>query len=390
MGALELNDAGRQRGRVEIKHMENIRDGENGFTKEHTLILKGILILMLLIHHLFNPENIVEYAVNTFIKDPVLLVSIVAWCKICVAGFCFITAYGMTKKFMSIPQKKLGNYAEVVAVRLIKLEMSVWLIYILAFFYKKIIMNMQLGYGNNNVQRVIYILFDMLGLANYAGTPTINVTWWYLSLFILLVFSMPLIYYAYSKGRCLLIGPVCLLPAVIFLKTESVLYSELLPVALLGTAFAYENWFEKIRQWNRSWRKLILFAAMLLCGWFSFEVNQYVNFHLSWLLIFFLPIFVQEYISYVPVLSHILKFIGTQATNIFLVHTLIYYYFYTEIIYSLNDSWKIYIAVLALSIAVSVIIECFKKLLRYNQLIDWVCKKVSGIIRENAEKSSQL
>ena len=201
---------------------------------------------------------------------------------------------------------------------------------------------------------------------------------------------MPLIYYAYSKWRYLLLGPVCLLPAVIFLKTESVLYSELLPVALLGTAFAYENWFEKIRQWNRSWRKLILFAAMLLCGWFSFEVNQYVNFHLSWLLIFFLPIFVQEYISYLPVLSHILKFIGIHATNIFLVHTFIYYYFYTEIIYSLNDSWKIYIAVLALSIIVSVIIECLKKILRYNQLIDWVCKKASRIISENAEKNMRL
>lgn len=370
--------------------MGTIRDGENGFTKEHTLILKGILILMLLIHHLFYPEILVEYAVNTFIQDTVLLLSVVMWCKICVAGFCFITTYGVTRKFMSMPQKKPGNYAEVVAVRLIKLEMTVWLIYILAVLYKKFIMNMRLDYGCNNVQSAIYIFFDMLGLANYTGTPTINVTWWYLSLFILLVLSMPLIYYAYSKGRYLLLGPVCLLPAVIFLKAEGVLYSELLPVALLGTAFAYENWFEKIKQWNRSWRKLILFAALLLCGWFSFEVNQYVNYRLSWLLIFFLPILVQEYISYVPVLSHILKFIGTQSTNIFLIHTFIYYYFYTEIIYSLYDSWKIYIAVLAVSLIVSVIIECIKSLLHYNQLIELVCKKVSGMISENTAKSRQL
>nr|MDE7283096.1 acyltransferase family protein [Lachnospiraceae bacterium] len=243
-----------------------------------------------------------------------------------------------------------------------------------------------LYYEYNNVQGAIYIIFDMLGLANYAGTPTINVTWWYLSFFILLVFSMPLIYFAYSKGRYLLLGPVCLLPSVILLKTESVLYAELLPVALLGTAFAYENWFEKIRRWNRSWRKLILFVVLLLCGWISLEVNQYVNFTLSWLLIFFLPILVQEYISYVPVLSHILKFIGMQATNIFLIHTFIYYYFYPEIIYSFNDSWKIYIAVLALSLVVSVIIECLKKLMRYNRLIDLVCKKVSGIIIENTAK----
>lgn len=365
--------------RVETDHMKNIHEGKNGFTKDHTLILKGILVLMLLFHHLFYPDMLEEYAVDTLIKDQVLLLSLVTWFKICVAGFCFITAYGMTRKFMSMPQKKYNNYAEVVAVRLIKLEMMVWFIYVLAVFYKKFIMNMRLDYGYNHVQSAIYILFDMLGLAKYAGTPMINVTWWYLPLSILLIFSMPLIFYAYSKGRYLLLGPVCLLPAVIFLKTD-VLYADLLPVALLGTAFAYENWFEKIRQWNRSWRKPVLFIALILCGWFSFEVNRYVNFGISWMFIFFLPILVQEYISYVPVLSHILKFIGMQSANIFLIHTFIYYYFYTDVIYAIYDSWKIYIAVLVLSLFVSVLIECIKKLLRYDHLADFICKKVSGMI----------
>lgn len=365
--------------RVETDHMKNIHEDGNGFTKDHTLILKGVLVLMLLFHHLFYPDMLEEYAVDTFIKDQVLLLSLVTWFKICVAGFCFITAYGMTRKFMNMPQKKYNNYAEVVAVRLIKLEMMVWFIYILAVFYKKFIMNMRLDYGYNHVQSAIYILFDMLGLAKYAGTPMINVTWWYLPLSILLIFSIPFIYYAYSRGRYLLLGPVCLLPAIIFLKTD-VLYTELLPVALLGTAFAYENWFEKIRQWNRSWRKPVLFIVLILCGWFSFEVNRYVNFGISWMLIFFLPLLVQEYICYVPVLSHILKFIGMQSANIFLIHTFIYYYFYTDVIYALYDSWKIYIAVLVLSLFVSVLIECIKKLLRYDHLTDFICKKVSGMI----------
>lgn len=359
--------------------MKNIHYGGNSFTKDHTLILKGILVLMLLFHHLFYPDMLDEYAVDTLIKDPVLLLSLVTWFKICVAGFCFITAYGMTRKFMSMPQKKYNNYAEVVAVRLIKLEMMIWFIYILAVLYKVFIMDMKLDYGYNHVQSAIYILFDMVGLAKYAGTPMINVTWWYLPLSILLIFSMPIIYYAYSKGRYLLLGPVCLLPAVIFLKTD-VLYAELLPVALLGTAFAYENWFEKIKRWNRAWRKPILFIALILCGWFSFEVNRYVNFGISWMFIFFLPLLVQEYISYVPVLSHALKFIGMQSANIFLIHTFIYYYFYTDVIYSLYDSWKIYLAVLAFSLIVSVIIECLRKLLQYDHLTDFVCKKISGII----------
>lgn len=356
--------------------MNNIRKEENGFSKDHTLILKGILVFMLLFHHLFYPDEFEKHAVNTLIKDPELLFSLVMWCKICVAGFCFITAYGMTRKFMGLRDKEPGRYAEVAAVRLIKLEMAVWFIYIPAVLYRKIIMDMLLEYGNNGVQKVIYMLLDMCGLAKYAGTPMINVTWWYLSLSILLILTMPLIYFAYSRWRYLLLAPACLLPAVIFTRTD-VLFSDLLPVVLLGTAFAYENWFERIKQWNNNaWRRLFLFAALLLCGWLSFEINRYVNYSLSWMLILFLPLLVQEYICYVPGLSHALKFIGTYATNIFLVHTFIYYYFYADVIYALYDSWKIYAAVFTLSLIVSVAAESAKKLLRYGRLVDFVCKKL--------------
>ncbi|MCM1262308.1 MAG: hypothetical protein NC313_06260 [Butyrivibrio sp.] len=355
--------------------MGNNSGNENGFTKEHTLILKGILILMMLFHHLFYPDELQEYSVNTFIEDPILLLSLVTWCKICVAGFCFITAYGITKKFMSIQKLKLSDYAYATASRLIKLEMTIFPVYIIAILYKTLVMRMDLEYGYNIAQNVIYGLFDMLGLAKYAGTPTINVTWWYLSLAILLIVSMPFIYCAYSKGRYLLIAPMCLLPAVLFIKTE-VLYAELLPVAFLGTAFAYENWFEKIKKWNVSWKKILLFAAMALCAWFSFELNRYVNYTLAWMLIFFLPILVQEYISYVPGLSHVLKFMGIHATNIFIIHTFIYRYFYAEAIYGLSDSWKIYMAVLMLSLLVSAIIESAKALLGYSNLINLLCEKV--------------
>lgn len=366
--------------------MENAHDDINGFTKEHALILKGILIFMLLFHHLFFPDKLEEYAVNTFIHDPFTLLSVVTWCKICVAGFCFITAYGVTKKFMEMPHKNLGGFAEIAVIRLIKLEMTVWFIYILAALYKRVFLSRPLlDYENGSIAaKIIYALFDAVGLAEYAGTPTINVTWWYLSLFILLIVSMPLIYCLYSKCRYVLLGPAILLPAVIFAKTD-ILYSELLPVAFIGTAFAYENIFEKIGKWNSakgklSLRKLILLAALILCGWFSFELNRYVNYSISWMLVFFLPLLVQEYIGRIPVLSHILKFIGTQTTNIFLIHTFIYYYFYTDVIYSLGDSWKIYLTTFLLSLTTSLIIECLKRILQYNRLTDLVCTRAGGMI----------
>ena len=66
----------------------------NAFSKEHTLITKGILTIILLTHHVFYPDYITGYGINTILGDVKLVNRIMLYLKICIAGFAFLTAFG--------------------------------------------------------------------------------------------------------------------------------------------------------------------------------------------------------------------------------------------------------------------------------------------------------
>ena len=108
-------------------------DGE--FTKEHTFITKGVLVILLLIHHVFFEDNIALYHINTMISDPVLIGKIVSFGKICIAGFAFITAYGMTLTYKRTEDSDIRVLFSLSIRRLIKLVSGVAIVYVLAVFY---------------------------------------------------------------------------------------------------------------------------------------------------------------------------------------------------------------------------------------------------------------
>lgn len=109
----------------------------------------------------------------------------------------------------------------------------------------------------------------------------------------------------------------------------------------------------------------------------------------SYLFAFVIPYIAYEFISHIPLLRTGLGFIGGHATNIFLTHTFIYYYFYTDFIYSFHDSWLILLVLLGLSLGVSILIELFKKVSGYNRLIDRILTVQKGIFQsyEKREKA---
>lgn len=71
------------------------------FDKKQSLVVKGVLILLLLTHHLFANNSVTEYSLHTIISDIELHQSIAAFMKLCVGGFTFLSAYGITKKVSS-------------------------------------------------------------------------------------------------------------------------------------------------------------------------------------------------------------------------------------------------------------------------------------------------
>ncbi len=354
----------------------------NIFSKNHTLITKGILLILLLAHHVFYPDIITAYGINTILDDVLLVNRIVLYFKICIAGFAFLTAFGTTRILKARKDDSPQNFFRLTVTRLLKLESAVFIIYFLAIIYKQFIMGQSLKDlytpdGRNIPLMALRMFIDMIGMANYSLTPTVNMTWWYLSFAILLISAMPFIYMAYKKFRYLLLPVGCLLPYTLPDSNSS--FFSLLPIVILGTAFSYEDWFERIRAYKKKGSfaiGLIASSALLYSGYL---VHGYVNITFCYILAFVIPYLVYEYISYIPIIRSLLKYLGKHATNIFLTHTFIYYYFYPDFIYSFHSTWYILPILIITSLGVSIVIELIKNFSGYNRLTNKLLRFVNTV-----------
>lgn len=339
------------------------------FTREHTLITKGVLVLMMLMHHVFISDFIEQYSVDITMNNQTLFLYICTFSKICISGFAFLTAFGMTHSFKNLSVFTPDNCFKIVCKRLISLAATIFIIYILAILYKRFIIveSIRELYDKGNGFNIIYMFIDSLGLATYFNTPTINITWWYLTYAILLTVAMPFIYMAYKKFKYLLLPAGCLLSLIIL--GGAAMFSTLLPSVLLGVAFAYEGWFEKIyNSTSNKFIKLLRIITEISGLIISYHIYRALDLTYSYIFAFLIPLLVFELIQYIPIINTALKYIGKHATNIFLTHTFIYYYFYTDFIYSFNKDWLILLIMTMLCILISICIEILKKLTGYNLL----------------------
>jgi len=352
------------------------------FSKESTLITKGVLVLLLLFHHLFYDSAVLDvYDVVTISSNMTFLGEIVKHGNICIAGFAFLSAFGITRNLKKSQDRTSKGYLKAVCRRILKLESSIWFVFLLTVIYKKLALgeSFKLTYvGAENKFEPLYMLIDMCGLATYFGTPYMNVTWWYLSFAVMLIAAMPILYVLYEKYRYALIPAGLLLPVVIF--KGDVYFASLLPAVILGIAFAYEDWFEKLEQSAFAWQHRVLQIVVCIALFIlSFELCANIREIYCYPFAFLLAYVAYAYLAKVPLLRSVLKFIGEHATNIFLVHTFIYFYFYSDFIYSFRYSWCILLALLLVSLIVSVVIELLKKLAGYEWVINKILTKVEKI-----------
>lgn len=347
--------------------------GSVSFTKDHTMMVKGVLIIMLLSHHVFAADDAMPYNIDTITNNTLLFYNAAAFFRVCIAGFAFLTAYGMTQTFRSKEKDDPKTLFFMMIRRLIKLELTIAFVYIIAVLYRGFVMGQSVmelyadgcQEGEKWPVMLLHMFIDMTGMATYAETAQINITWWYLSYAVILIIAMPFIYLAYRKFRWLLIPAGCLLPYVI-LNTE-IFFSLLLPAVILGTAFSYENWFGKIKYRNRK-QAVIGLAVCLLIIYIDYLCYIHTNAIFSFILAVVIPCFVYQYIAVIPIVNTCLKFLGKHATNMFLIHTFIYRYYYPDFIYSFHYAWLILPVLLCVSLGVSILIELLKKITCYHHL----------------------
>ncbi len=349
---------------------------KESFTKEHSLILKGFMVMMLLFHHVFFGDTVAEKGIILCTGRVNFFANMVSYGRLCLSGFAFISAYGITCQLMAC-KGRMRDYLEICAGRLVKISASCVFVYVIAVIYKRFVVGQSIRQVYRDMSGPFhppYMLLDALGLADLFDTPQINVTWWYFSYAIMLVCALPAIFILYRKVR------VFAFPLAMFLLDDS-----MVGIAVLGVLFAYEDIFGKLEDAARRDRRFslgILFAciAALACSYSIVAFERDSDPAMYWAGALF-AVLVMLYFSKIPVFSSVMKGIGKHSATMFMTHTFIYMYFYEDFIYSFRKDYLIYGVLFGCSLATAVVIDTLRKLVRYDKLVAYINEKIKGILK---------
>lgn len=349
------------------------------FDKRQTNIAKGIAILLLLWHHLFfnNPETYDLFSSFFIIKGIPIESLISTIFKVCVAVFLFLSGYGLyisynsfTKKVINSKNKYNIKYDFVfVKNHLLKLMSNYWIIYIIfvgmGFFFNR---NPIEIYNHN----FVYFLIDILGLANIFQIPTMNTTWWFISLIIVLYIIYPLIHKIINwSSECLLLVSF-FITIFYFLPDITCIRIYFYPF-VFGMYFSKNNLFNKLAHQLDNIIKIIIFSVFsLLITLFmkitiffrSSEIDGFLS-----LSIIFVSFFI---ISRIPIISKLLEVLGKHSGAMFMFHTFIFTYYFEDFFYSFNNPLLIFLVTVIICLMISILISFIKRITCYDKLIKYL------------------
>ena len=367
------------------------------FTKEHTMQMKGIAIIILLFHHCFlNTQRwaTVPYEKLATTKGwgyyPISFAPfsshtiqyLASFSKICVAMFVFMTGYGMWVSYES--QKKKTTMSNYIKKRMVTLMTGCLIIFVVTEILAIPTGRFIEVYGHD-FRSVVYMIIDALGLAKLLGTPLFCLTWWYMSLAIVLIMIFPFVHSIMEKYQWVVVVASIIVPRACGFGQSTDLFRYLLAYTL-GMYFAQHDLLarikEKFMEQNVAGKLLSLIVSLI---GLAVIIKCRQNAWIGWKYLDFWDGFAAMYvivISYIYILNGkwIVKglgFLGKHSMNIFLIHSFYRDVFFHEFTYSFYYAWLDYIVLMAISLVTSIVLEWFKKLIRYEKFIDWVKRLVT-------------
>lgn len=367
------------------------------FTKEHTMQMKGIAIIILLFHHCFlNAQRwaTVPYEKLATTKGwgyyPISFAPfsshtiqyLASFSKICVAMFVFMTGYGMWVSYES--QKKKTTMSNYIKKRMVTLMTGFLIIFVVTEVLAIPTGRFIEVYGHD-FRSVVYMIIDALGLAKLLGTPLFCLTWWYMSLAIVLIMIFPFVHSIMEKYQWVVVVASIIVPRACGFGQSTDLFRYLLAYTL-GMYFAQHDLLarikEKFMEQNVVGKLLSLIVSLI---GLAVIIKCRQNAWIGWKYLDFWDGFAAMYVivnSYIYILNGkwIVKglgFLGKHSMNIFLIHSFYRDVFFHEFTYSFYYAWLDYIVLMAISLVTSIVLEWFKKLIRYEKFIDWVKRLVT-------------
>ena len=360
---------------------------ENNFSKNDTLIIKGIAIIFMIYHHCFlssqryEGQNVSFYPFSeSFINNVALSM------KLCVALFVFLSAYSLTLSLKDIDAANMIKSK--IVHRYIRTMSGFYFVFILLNifslltnkgWYTKV-------YGEG-ILSVLYFFIDGLGLAELFGTPQFIATFWYMSLAQLLIISVPLLLFIYRKYGVLTLYGVSLIISTFFvvdpLNHSYAFYPHYIICISTGIVSADKNLLVKSKLIGSSnyFLKTVKFILLLSCiPAFAYIrlVTRTTPLLGIWeaVISFLIIAFAFNYIAVIPILRGFLKLLGKYSMNIFLVHNFIRVAWYYDFTYSFKHFIIIGLVLLSISFVISYCIEQLKRITKYSKLIDNVERRL--------------
>lgn len=213
-----------------------------------------------------------------------------------------------------------------------------------------------------------------------SGYSSYNPSWWFNALIIEFYLLFPLLYYG-LRHAFLPTLLFALLQRHLVIAPTNVNMHIYLPIFVVGMAWAmYADTITKWGQWCPRW---LLYVAMIIGllvptiilpmmddgAVYSKGIRQYG------ILTIALTMLIVLLKNTLTSLGRCLAFLGKHSSNIYWMHTLIFFYWFPKYFYALHNPILIFITLMGICLLLSIGIEWAKEKSHYNNLVNNILQK---------------
>lgn len=246
--------------------------------------------------------------------------------------------------------------------RLFKLLLNYWYIWLLfvpigVFVFHR---TFDAVYGQNEP---LYPILDFVGLLNCLGKQSYNMSWWFYSCIILLYVLFPIFNYIIKTKRggqyLVLLGILlCIIPSGYLFIFEPI--KNYLLVFIAGMIF-----YKKGVLFSSRISNILFFCVLLSCG-LRLKFPQLEGITDTTICIFIVNYYQQKH--YNANNLSLLKFLGFHSFNIYLFHSFINMYYFTDIVYWCNNPLVVFPFFVISCMIISLIIEKSKDIIGFYKI----------------------
>lgn len=344
-------------------------------SKKDTAALKGVAILLMVFHHCYrSADKFAGYEVNFAPFSQEFIINIGVLSKICVSIFAFVSGYGLLCGYKKVLEKNKEDKQRWIGSHIISVLSGYWLVSAICYiFYRLLHIGDFSAFGTTRTEKIFHIVIDISGFSGLMGTPSLNTAWWYIGTAVAFILLLPICKWVAERiGYAFLLGIIFILPRILgvgFLGGRSTWSFLFVFVCGMLCADGKYSLYVKEGKYAKLINFLVCLMVIFLGGGISLRISIHDLWELKYAVVPLAVIFLcTEYIFRISFLQSFFAFLGKYSLNIWLIHTFIRDWL-GSYIWKLSLFWLVPLAILGISLVLSILVEKIKRLIRYDRWI---------------------